>query len=754
MTRPVAVLPPPGAEYLRFHKMEGQEELGRLFRFEVELFSTEPEVELGTLIGKSMAVRLELPDGGERFFHGLITDFHQVSDSGRYAVYHASLRPSMWTLQLRTTCRIFQHMSVPDIAKAVLREHGVSDFRENLSGSYPSQEFTVQYRESDFDFISRLMEREGIYYCFEHHADRHTLVFADNYSAHEPMPGYESIPYYPEQQGGRRERDHIDSWRIAQKKTTGAVMLDDYDFTRPRANLSAKLMSSDASDAALEVYDYPGRYDDTSQGETYARVRLEQHNARQHLAHGEGDVRGMCPGSLFSLTNHPRQDQNREYLIVAARYELESLNYESKIPGASSPTGRVCHFRMQVMPSAVPYRSATRTPTPKIRGPQTAVVVGKAGEEIWTDEYGRVKLQFRWDREGGSDENSSCWVRVAQLWSGGGWGGTHVPRIGQEVVVEFLEGDPDRPIVTGRVYNADNMPPYALPDHQTQSGIKTRSSPDGTPDNFNELRFEDKKGSEQVYLQAEKDFVTYVKNDEAVTIGHDRHEQVLNDETVVVQGHREHTVVKNETVTIDGSRKEVVTGDESITIHGARSEQVDGSETVSIGGSRTTEVGGDENNTVHGGRQHQVDGSQGVTIGGSETWTVGGDLSVTLGGKHTSNVGADETVTVGGARMLTVTGPGTLTLGGARSATVGGDDRLEVGGSRTETIGGPAMMTAATLVFDGQGGIELVSGGSSIKITPGGIMLSGPQVKVAGEGVVNVTAGGVLSLSGALIKHG
>jgi type VI secretion system secreted protein VgrG len=645
---------------------------------------------------------------------------------------------------------------VPDIIKTIFREHGMTDFDESLSGTYPSQEFTVQYRESDFQFVSRLMEREGIYYFFEHHPDRHKLVLADTYIAHEPALGYETIPYYPKQEKGRRERDHIDIWKVSQKLTPSACVLDDYDFTRPKANLTAKLISQSASaDAELEIYDYPGAYSETTQGEAYARVRLEEHNAQQEFTHGEGDARGITVGSLFTLTNHPRQDQSREYLVVSAAYELQALDYESGSKKAGGENAnRVCHCTFSTIPSSIPFRAESSTKRPNIRGAQTAVVVGKSGEEIWTDEYGRVKLQFRWDRDGGANEDSSCWVRVAQLWGGAGWGAIHVPRIGQEVIVEFLEGDPDRPIVTGRVYNADNMPPYPLPQNQTQSGIKSSSTADGAQDNFNELRFEDKKGAEQVYLQAEKDLDTYVKNDETRTVDHDRTKHIKNDETTAVGGCRTESVGKDETITIDGARTETVANNETITINGSRSERVAGSEAISISGSRTEDVGGDETINIKGARSETVSGSETVSVGASRSHTIGGDGTNTIGGVLATTVGADESLTVSGARTIAVGANGTLTIGGARSLSVGGNDSLTVGGSRNHEVGGVDQYTAAKFVVDAQGGIELTAGGSSIKIGPAGIQLKGAQVKVIGDGMVDVKAGGVLSLSGSLIKQG
>ncbi|MFW5740201.1 MAG: type VI secretion system tip protein TssI/VgrG, partial [Myxococcota bacterium] len=439
-----------------------------------------------------MAVQLELPQGGQRFFHDVIARFDQVSDLGRYAEYRAVLRPWLWRLTLRAGCRIFQHMTVPEVVKSVLREHGSRTLsrtcrartlrRSSWSNTVrPTSTSSAACSSARVSTTSSSTRWTGTPSCSP------TATAPTS-----PSPATRRSPTIPSKRRGDVREIMSTSGRSPRSLRPARAFSTTTTSRAPRPTWrpSSSLVQSRASaEAELEIYDYPGSYSETSQGETYARVRLEEHNAQQERTQGEGDVRGMTVGALFTLTNHPRQDQNREYLVVSATYHLQALDYESGGKGTSDDAGRVCHCSFRAIPSSIPFRTASTTVKPNIRGVQTARVVGKEGQEIWTDEYGRVKLQFRWDREGGANEDSSCWVRVAQLWSGASWGGLQVPRIGQEVIVEFLEGDPDRPLVTGRVYNADNMPPYALPSNQTQSGIKSRSTPDGSPENFNELRF-------------------------------------------------------------------------------------------------------------------------------------------------------------------------------------------------------------------------------------------------------------------------
>ena len=388
-----------------------------------------------------------------------------------------TLHPWLWFLTRTADCRIFQEMAVPEIIKQVFRDHGFTDFEEALSGDYRRWTYCVQYRETDFNFVSRLMEQEGIYYYFKHESNRHMLVLSDSVSSHDPFPGYEKIPYFPPDEHLIREKHYIHEWSISREIQPGTYALTEYDFENPKANLLVKsAIDRNHAQSKLEIFDYPGEYLTASEGDAYVRARIEELHAEYELTQGQSNARGLAVGSLFQLTDYPREDQNQEYLVVSATHEMESDAYSSGSAGGSEDV-YTCSFT--ALSSKQQFRAERTTPKPLVQGPQTAMVVGPSGEEIHTDKFGRVKVQFHWDRYGKKDQNSSCWVRVAQLWAGTQWGGIHIPRIGQEVIVEFLEGDPDHPIITGRVYNNDNMPPYGLPANATQSGIKSRSSKGG-----------------------------------------------------------------------------------------------------------------------------------------------------------------------------------------------------------------------------------------------------------------------------------
>jgi len=499
-------------------------------------------------------VSLQVPGGDVRYFNGLVGRFTQVGSTGTLGTYHATLYPWTWFLTRTADCRIFQNMTVPDIIKQVFRDSGYTDFEESLSGSYRIWEYCVQYRETDFNFVSRLMEQEGIYFYFLHLDGKHILKMTDSISGHDPIINPD-VMFLPPTQNITSEQDYITSWSFSRDVQPGVFVHNDYDFKNPKANLEAKLSNPFAhTKADGEIYDYPGEYYNAGDGNTYVRSRLEEIQAQYERASGEGTVHTMYAGGLFSLTDCPRQDQNREYLVVGCSYQLTNNEY------SSSPAASELEFNVSIdaIDSKTPFRSPRTTSKPMVQGPQTAVVTGPSGEEIWTDEYGRVKVQFHWDRYGKNDENSSCWIRVSNPWAGKKWGAIALPRIGHEVIVDFLEGDPDQPIITGRVYNGDNMPPYDLPANQTQSGMKSRSSKGGNGENFNEIRFEDKKGKEEVFIHAEKDQLNEVENDETTWVGHDRLETVDNDETIKIKGKRDEDVTKTEVVHIHQTRKHTI----------------------------------------------------------------------------------------------------------------------------------------------------------------------------------------------------
>ena len=705
---------------LLFRRMSGMEELGRPYEYDLELQSADEAISFPSVVGQPMAVHLELPGVGQRHFHGLVTRFALTGWADRRALYRATLRPALWLLNRRAGCRIFQNQAVPDIVRAVLAEYGFP-FQVSLSGSYPPREYVVQYRETDFDFVSRLLEQEGIYYFFRHEAAKHTLVLADSAGAHQKVAGYEEIPYYPPQEGVHRERDHVDHWQASHQIASTAFALRDHDFEKPRATLEVKRAGGGGRSQSpeLEIYDYPGGYVQTGEGERYARTRLEESLARQERGEGSGNARGIATGQVFKLREHPRKDQNREYLVVSASYDLADSEQESGT--ATHEEVFRCNFAAQ--DSRTPFRPPHWTHRPLVQGPQTARVVGKAGEEIWTDKYGRVKVEFHWDRASPGNEQSSCWVRVAQAWSGGAWGAMHIPRIGQEVVVNFLEGDPDRPLITGHLYEADHMPPYALPANQTRSGFKSRSTKGGGPDNANEIRFEDKKGEEQLYLQAEKNYDLLVKNDATNTVGHDEKHDVKNDETHTV-GHDLRLSVGN---------------DETIDVKKNRTETVGGNESITISGTRTTSVTKDESLSVQGGQSLQVAKDASASIQGSQALQVAKDATLSVSQNRTETVGKDATLTVQGNRSETVAKDATVSVSGARQASISKSDALTVG---------------KALTVDAGDEIVLQSGSARIVLKKNGdIVLDGKNISVTASGKISLNASGDVTVKGSKISH-
>ena len=535
---------------LLLNEMGGDEELGRLFSYELQLNSLDANIDLNQLLGKPMSVSLQLADGGERYFHGLVARCSQNIDQGQFASYQVTLRPWLWLLSRTSDCRIFQNLSIPQIIKQVFRDLGFSDFEDALSRPYREWEYCVQYRETSFDFVSRLMEQEGIYYFFRHEQDRHVLVLADAYGAHATVPGYTSVPYYPKDEQ-QRERDHMHNWHLVQQVQPGSLELNDYDFQRPSASIDVRsAMPRPHTAGDYPLYDYPGTYVKSEDGEHYARTRIEALQTLHEQVEFSGNARGLGSGHLFSLTGFSRRDQNREYLILGARYYITQERLESGGGAASAQfdSSLTCIDAQQS------FRPLANTHRPIVKGPQTALVVGPKGEEIWTDQYGRVKVHFYWDRHDQSNENSSCWIRVSQSWAGKNWGSMQIPRIGQEVIVSFLEGDPDRPIITGRVYNAEQTVPYDLPENATQSGMKSRSSKGGSPANFNEIRMEDKKGLEQLYIHAERNQDIVVEVDESHSVGHDRNKSIGHNETVTI-GNNRLRIVKQEDVLSVGQKK-------------------------------------------------------------------------------------------------------------------------------------------------------------------------------------------------------
>ena len=749
MSRVMEISTPLGDDVLLFHRMNAREELSRLSEFQIDLLSERSDINLDEIMGKHVTVKLELPDDKIRYFSGYVTRFAQIGTHGRYHLYQAMVRPWLWFLTRTSNCRIFQGITVPDILKKVFDEHTIADVKFELTGTYRVWEYCVQYRETDFNFASRLMEQEGIYYYFKHQDGRHTLTIADSNSAHSTVEGYEKIPFLPSGRVARPEQEHIDDWNFAREIQPGRYALDDFNFKTPSLDLQAKTkITRQHKLANYEVFDYPGIYSTVGEGEQYVKTRLEEIHAQFEFIHGKCNARGMTVGSLFKLTGHPRTDQNREYLTATATYYLEYSEYEAMESGGSSYS---CSF--SALSSAEPFRPQRLTPKPFVQGPQTAMVVGPSGDEIYTDKYGRVKVQFHWDRYSKSDENSSCWIRVSHPWAGKNWGMVAIPRITQEVIVDFLEGDPDQPIITGRVYNAESMPPYELPANMTQTGVKTRSSKGGSSANFNEIRFEDKKGSEQLYIHAEKNQDISVENDETHTVGHDRTKTIDHDETSHIKHDRTETVDNNETITIGVDRTEKVGSNETITIGVNRTEKVGADESITIGANRTEKVAANETITIGADRTISVDASETATVALQRTHTVGVNETISVGVAQEITVGAAQAVTVGANQTVNIGADQSISVGSNMSETVGADQSYKVTGGRSADVGkDDALKVGKNLVIDAGDSVTIKTGSASITMKKDGtITIKGKDITVDGSGKINVKASSDIVMKGSKI---
>jgi type VI secretion system secreted protein VgrG len=721
---------PLGEDVLLITRFTGEEEISKTYRYELDLASTDANVKFDDIVGQNVTVKVEAEKVGTRIFNGFVSEFQQLEPRDQLARYRAIVVPWFWYLTRVADCRIFQQKSVPEIIEQVFGSRNFSQYELRLSGSYKPLEYCVQYRETDFNFVSRLMEQEGICYYFTHKDGEHTMILADSPSAHDPCPGSESAAYYPWQRGS--DFCGIRSWVREGRVCPGAFAHTDFDFKSPGKKLLADTSNPKSHDHAdYEIYDYPGEYIDRGAGSNYATIRMQELQARHETHRGEADIAGLQVGHQFKLEEAYRDEDNRKYLLTRLRHEIHSTPFSSQ---EASGGPRFYQVRLLAIPATVEFRPPRDTPKPLITGPQTAIVTGPGGDEIYTDEFSRVKVHFHWHRHDNSDDKSSCWIRVSQYWAGKLWGAIHIPRIGQEVIVEFLEGDPDHPIITGRVYNGDNMPPYALPANKTQSGIKSRSSLGGGTSDFNEIRMEDKKGSEQLYIHAQKNQDNIVENDETTSVGHDRSEDVGNDETIHIGHDRTETVDHDETITIGNDRTETVVKNEVIAIGINRTETVGSNETVTIGAAFTHTVNASEMKTVAMMRTHSVGineminvgAAQEITVGGVQATTVGASQSNTIGTSQTNTIGSDQETNIGGSQTTAIGADQSLSVGKNRSAQVGEDDTLGVGKSLSIQAGDE---------------ISFKTGDASILMKKDGtIQIRGKDITIEGSGKIQVKA--------------
>jgi type VI secretion system secreted protein VgrG len=530
--RLIALTTPLDEDALLLAAFSGQEAISRLFSFDLDLLSEKGAIDFAQIVGKKVTITVTQVDKTQRYFNGIVSHFAQSGSDARFTRYRMQMVPWTWLLTRYADCKIFHNKTVREILEQVFKDRSVSDYQINLNGSYSPMEYCVQYRETDFNFISRLMEQNGIFYFFKHEMGSHTMVIADTPSAHEPCPGQETAGYNLVS-GGIDDEDVIHSWTIEQELRSGKYTLTDYNFKTPSANLTATEPSviDVGGNSGFELFDFPGEYTTRGDGTAFAKIRMQEEEAGHLVANGSSTCRAFTSGYKFTLQDHYQDTMNVSYVLTGVQHTASVADTYAMSAGTG---GESYSNLFTCIPATVPFRPARLTPKPFVQGPQTAVVVGKCDdsdggggdEEIWVDKYGRVIVLFPWDRP----NKYSCWVRVSQDWAGQGWGAMTIPRVGQEVLVSFLEGDPDRPIITGRVYNEDQTVPYTLPDNQTRSTFKTRSSKGGGTDNYNELRFEDKTGDEQVFLRGEKDFDTRMKNDIREWAGNNRSLIVTQDQ--------------------------------------------------------------------------------------------------------------------------------------------------------------------------------------------------------------------------------
>jgi type VI secretion system secreted protein VgrG len=518
--RPIGVDTPLGKDALLLTRFAGTEEFSRLFRYELEFLSQKDDHSAAKIVGQPVSFWVEFPNKEKRYFHGICQRFSYAGTGDRLSIYRATVVPWFWLLSRTSDCRIFQEKSVPDIIGEVLGELGFADKldKSGVKGDHPKWDYCVQYRETDFNFLSRLMEEEGIFYYFKHEQGKHTLVLGDSNGAYKDCQDKElRMPTNLAQPG---YLDNLLSWEHNYEFRTGKWAHKDYNFETPATDLlvdtTGTLPVSDTK--KYELFDYPGDYEKKPVGDGMVKLRIEQEEAGYDVVKGESYCRSFNPGGKFKVDKHHNKGEaGKGYVITSVRHEAQVDGYVT----GSQPIDRIYHNSFTCIPDKTVFRPERLTPKPAIHGVQTAVVTGPSGEEIHTDKYGRIKVQFHWDRLGKKDDKSSCWIRCSQGSAGKGWGAMYLPRIGQEVVVTYLEGDPDRPLVTGVVYNAQQMPAYKLPDEKTKSYFKSNSSKGGN--GFNEIRFEDLGGKEQILMHAQKDMHVKIKNDHRETVHNDQH---------------------------------------------------------------------------------------------------------------------------------------------------------------------------------------------------------------------------------------
>ncbi|MBL9101084.1 MAG: type VI secretion system tip protein VgrG [Myxococcales bacterium] len=716
-------------------RFELVESMCGLFELEVDFACADRELDLAGLLRKPALLTLlgvHDEDPG-RYVHGIVHSASQGRQDERVGLYHARVVPQVWPLLHRRDCRIFQDRDTRAIVEEVLKGAGVpaSGWRFALAEPPPARGYCVQYRETDWDFVRRLLAEDGMFHFFEHAADGHVLVIGDGTAAYAKIPGDEVVVFNDEESAA--DRDVVRSFRSTQQLTPGKFTVRDFNFATPDDSLEGQA-SAGAGD--LEVYEFPGRYDAPAQAQRAAKLRLQAFQALQRRGEGEGVCPRLTPGHTFELSASAgglRDDVQRRYVVLSARHRGEQPQaLELSGAGMDSRYGNT----FECIPADVVYRPAEWPLRPEMRGVQTAIVVGPAGEEVHTDEHGRVKVQFHWDRKGKRDENSSCWVRVSQLWAGQGWGAMWIPRIGHEVIVDFIEGDADRPIVTGRVYHGNNQPPYPLPDKKTASTIKSDSSPGGG--GSNELRFEDQKGGEEVFLHAQKDWTIAVENDKNQAVGHDETLRVGNDRSK----------------SVGNNQSESVGVDKSITVGSNHSEQIGANMSIAVGANLDESVGANASFAVGANRSETVAIASAESVGAAKTLTIGAVYQVTVGAAMNESIGLAKAEEIGLAKIVMVGTDSSETVGGTRSINAGANVSASAGANVMLSAGQKMNLTAGKDLQVGVGKKAEVVVADKLTIQVGGATVTikkNGDITIQGD-KLNIKASGEVVVKGSKIK--
>lgn len=652
--RSLKIATPLGEDEVLMTSFSGEEELSRLFQFRLTLISMNTAIKGPDIVGKNVTFTIRYGDGSQRFFNGYVHRFLGGDETAKgVRAYEAHVVPWLWFLTQTSDCRIFQELSVVEIIEQVFTDLGFTDFTtNNVAGEHPKREYCVQYRETDFNFVSRLMEEEGIFYYFSHEDGKHTMVLADKAEAYTPCKE-SSVDYPQDEQASGSVTPHINSWQHSYEYQSGAWAHTDYNFKTPSTSLmtTEKTLMGYDNVKAFEQYDYPGEYQAKGNGKGLSRVRMEEIEAEHDIVLATSGCRSFSPGGSFKVVKHRVEaEESKEYVIKKIRHQASEGSYET---GGGEEQDYVNEF--ECFPAETSFRPTRMTPKPLVTGCQTAVVTGPPGEEIYPDEYGRVKVQFHWDREGKLDQNTSCWIRCQQNIAGNQWGFMALPRIGQEVVVDFLEGDPDRPLITGCVYNAEQMPHYALPAEKTKTYIKTNSSKGG--EGHNELMFEDKAKSERLYMHAQKNMDVRVLNDSKERIFGNRHQIIGIDKDGQKSGDQREMIYQDKHLNVKRHQVEHTEGNLQLMVGNGEADE-GGNMDVVIENRRAELVGGDNHLEVKGNHCEKIDGSASTQVGQDWQAKVNGSIAHQAGAMGEIHLKAGMKVVIEAGMQLTLKGPG------------------------------------------------------------------------------------------------